>query len=46
MYDQMTRLLAEMLREKWYQGDTESTVQIVKRAMQEVCAHNVHVNFL
>jgi len=38
MYDQMTRLLAEMLREKWHQGDTESTVRIVKRAMEEVRA--------
>ena len=43
MYDQMTRLLAEMLREKWHQGDTEPTVQIVKRAMEEVRADNVRI---
>ena len=43
MYDQMTRLLAEMLREKWHQGDTESTIQTVKRAMEEVRAYNVHI---
>ena len=36
MYDQMTRLLAEMLREKWHQGDTESTVRIAQKAMEEV----------
>lgn len=43
MYDQMTRLLAEMLREKWHQGDTESTTRIVKKAMEEVRAHSVHI---
>ena len=39
MYDQMTRLLAEMLREKWHQGDTESTVRIAQKAMEEVRTH-------
>lgn len=43
MYDQMTRLLAEMLREKWHQGDTESTTRIVRKAMEEVRAHNAHI---